>query len=838
MLYLPDQNWSVASKAALQAAGSGTASERQAALAAEGARIPIVYGRDRRGALVANIVPTGAYVYVVCVWALGEIEAVESVTMSDKPLPASCGVTHYLGTPGQTVNAGLASAFAANGISYADALPGIAYSVIMAPVGLDGFDPLSIAAVIKGTKVYDPRTGLTAWSDNPALALAHFVSAIEGRTVAWSSVTATANACEETVGGQPRRRIGLSLAQPQVCATWREALRTYAGCFLVQRDDGIHLIPDRPASPVQTFAHTNGDIAKIGPLRKRARADAPTVVKIKWTDTSATPWRDRTATAYAPGVIAGTVERRESEVSLPGIQSASQAQREAIERLNKLWLADLSFSLDVFDDGMQIEPGDVVSVSHPLGLVEKGMRVGGIDNTGPGRWALQLVEYDPAVYSDAVVTNPSTPDTALPSPSEPPPVPSLAVSEELTQLQDGTWTSRIRATWSAPAYPWVSGYRIDVRSGGVVVYTGTASRTATSWPSPPVQERVHHQIDVFVLSAVGAESVSASATITPDGKYLLPGNVPSLTGYEVGGEVRLRWEPATDIDIWRYEIRWGAVGVAWDDAARLDRVDALSLVSRDVPAGTWNFLVCALDSVGQYSPAPARRTITVTLDNAAFLVDQHAFSTPSVTGMVEYNFGPTDTQRRWVTDDGTPWNTKFPAALNTYTDHLASYSAGSAWQTEPHDFGLSLSGNWAGEMSVTAITGTHTDYLDLSPDGSAWTPNAGLSAKTGARFARLRSTTAGAMAVTLPTASVRIDAVPRTEEGTGTSSASGAVTITLSGSYAAAKGLPQISIGGTTFATAVVDNIIVGTTTSFDVYVFDASENLISRPFGWTFKGV
>jgi hypothetical protein len=34
-----------------------------------------------------------------------------------------------------------------------------------------------------------------------------------------------------------------------------------------------------------------------------------------------------------------------------------------------------------------------------------------------------------------------------------------------------------------------------------------------------------------------------------------------LTGYEVGGEVRLRWEPATDIDIWRYEIRWGAV--AW-----------------------------------------------------------------------------------------------------------------------------------------------------------------------------------------------------------------------------------------------------------------------------------
>ena len=139
MLYLPDQNWSVASKAALQSAAAGTAaSDRQASLSAEGARIPIIYGRDRRGALVANIVPAGAYVHVVCVWCLGEIDAVESITMADKPLPAGCSVQHYTGTPTQTVNAALVAAFAANGITYPDALPGIAYSVISAPVGLEG----------------------------------------------------------------------------------------------------------------------------------------------------------------------------------------------------------------------------------------------------------------------------------------------------------------------------------------------------------------------------------------------------------------------------------------------------------------------------------------------------------------------------------------------------------------------------------------------------------------------------------------------------------------------------------------------------------------------------
>lgn len=844
MLYLPNQDWSTVPRNTLNAtaaASGGAAADRQVSLAAAGARVPIIYGRDRRGALLANIVSHAGYLWVCCVWGLGPIDAVESITLGDKPLPAGYSVTHYLGAPGQGVSPGLAAAFAGNGIAYADTLPGIAYSVLAVPIGDASFDPSGISAIVRGRLLYDPRSSLTAYSANPALVLADWLSNTEygmGLDVDWASVGAMATANDATLGGEPRRRIGLTLSAPQPREAWADTLRNYAGCFVVRRAAGWSLVPDAPVGAVKHFDHASGNIARLGPIKRRSKRDAPTVMHVRWTDTSSLPWRDAIATAYAPGVLDGSLPWRESEVAEPGIQSASQAQREAVERLNKLSLSDLSFPLDVFDDAGALEPGDVVTVTHPVGLDAKPMRVTQVQMTGPGRYTLALAEYDAAVYSSAVVTNPSTPDTALPSPSEPPPVPSLAVSEELTQLQDGTWTSRIRATWSAPAYPWVSGYRIDVRSGGVVVYTGTASRTATSWPSPPVQERVPHQIDVFVLSAVGAESVSASATITPDGKYLLPGNVPSLTGYEVGGEVRLRWEPATDIDIWRYEIRWGAVGVAWDDAARLDRVDALSLVSRDVPAGTWNFLVCALDSVGQYSPAPARRTITVTLDNAAFLVDQHAFSTPSVTGMVEYNFGPTDTQRRWVTDDGTPWNTKFPAALNTYTDHLASYSAGSAWQTEPYDFGLSLSGNWSGEMSITPISGTHTDYLDLSPDGSAWTPNAGLSAKTGARFARLRSTTAGAMAVTLPTASVRIDAVPRTEEGTGTSSASGAVTITLAGSYAAAKGLPQITVGGSTFGIAVVDNIIVGTTTSFDVYVFDASENLISRPFGWTFKGV
>lgn len=845
MLYLPTQNWSVTPKPVLDStAGASssagpTVSDRQVALAADGVRIPVIYGTDRRGALIANIVTDAQYVYVQCVWGLGEIEGVQTISMGNDPVSAGAAMHHYTGTATQTVDGWLSAAFSANGITYADALPGIAYSVIRAPLGSENFDPTSLVAVVKGIKLHDPRTGLTVWSDNPALALAHFISTFEGRSVDADSVVAAANACDEIVGGQRRRRIGLSLAQAQTCDAWRDTLRTYAGCFVVQRSNGLHLVPDRPALPVRTFDHDAGDIAQLGGLKKRPRADAPTVVRIKWTDTSVTPWRERTAVAYAPGVLAGTLERRESEISLPGIQAASQAQREAVERLNKLWLADLSFALDVFDDGLEVEPGDVVAVTHPIGLSGKLMRVGSMDNTGPGRWTLQLVEYDPAAYSDAVVTDPTTPDTSLPSPAGPMPLSGLVVTEEVYQQQDGTYSSRLRATWPAPAYPWLSGYRVELRVGAAIVEVGSLPRGATSWPSAAVQEGVPHQLDVYIRSSIGAESVAASAVITPAGKYLLPGNVESLAGYEVGGEVRLRWPAAVDIDIWRYEIRWGMPGVSWAAAALLDRVDALSLVTKDLPAGTWDFLVAALDSVGQYSPIPARKSITVTLDAASILVDRHDFSAPVATGMQEYSLWPGDPLRRWVSEDDVPMASKLSGSLSSYLDPMAAYSAGpGSWQTEAYDFGLTLSGNWTAELSVTALAGTVGQYLDLSPDGSSWVGYAGLTAKTGGRFSRLRVDVSGAARVLLPVAQLRIDAIPRQEEGVATSSSSGPCTVTLNDVYSLSKGLPQITVAGTGFATATVDNIIVGNPTSFDVYVFDDASNLISRDFGYIWKGI
>lgn len=817
-----------------------SARDRQMQVAAENDVIPIVYGRDRIGAKIANVLLHFNHWLVQAVWCLGPIDAIESWQIGDKDPTPDITVTHYLGTASQTPDPLLVEAFAALGVEYSDALTGVVYSVFRIPVSHNSAGDL--AAIVRGMKVLDPRSGLTVWSDNPALALANLLSSTDhgaGRAMDWASVATVANICDTLIGGEKANTVGVVLDVAQDVYAWADVLRTYASCWIVQRDNGLALVPDAPADPVMAFRHEDGTIADIGPLRRAAPQDSPTVIIVRWTNTSALPWRDDHVVVAVPGVDAGTVPRRESEVPLPGIHWAGQARRAAVRRLNALTLSDLSFSLEVFDAAAALEPGCVVSVSHPVGLTDKPMRVASVEAREPGQYVLGLIEYDPAAYSADVVTEPTYPDTSLPQPGDPLPVIDLTLSEEVFQQQDGTWSSRIRATWTPSGFPFVGSYRAVVIAGATEVFTGTAGSRAVTWASPAIAEGVSYQVDVSTVSLTGAVSAAASSSIVALGKQLPPGNVPSLSGYEVGGDVRLQWAPAVDIDIWRYEVRYNVVGGAWDTATLIDRIDALRIVSKDVPAGTWDFMVKAIDSVGNQSPAEARRTLTVTLDDGAFLVDTVEYDTPTLTNMQAYRLGRLAGGQRWVTTDGQPWNDVFAAPMNGYTNALLSYQPATAeLLTETHDFGLLLTGNWESEITVTDLVGTHTAQMEISNDAVTFDAYPALAAKRGGRLSRVRIAVAGGViVVAAPDLLTRIDAVPRTENGRAVSSASGPTTIALTKDYTAAKSI-TVTPMGTAPRSYAIDNVIPGAGSAFDVYIFDAADNQISVDFYWSYEGV
>ena len=400
---------------------------RQVAVAGDRGVVPLVYGQDRIGARILSVLRTSANsptLLVHCLWAHA-CDSITELRLNGSALPAAATATHYTGSQ-TAVDETLAGAFGAQGITYTDTLAGYAYSVITLPISaFDG--SLDITALVRGRRVYDPRLDGTAggtgpqrlatpstwaWSDCPALAAADFLASSvygAGEPVDWSTVPAAANANDGLVGspGEKRRLLGVSFTEPAAVADIAEALRAYAGCWLVPGAAGMRLLPDVDAAPAATYAHASGQIAAIEPLRLRDQGNTPTAVEVTYTDTSEIPWREASATATLTGA-GSTRPWRLSVVKLPGIHRHSQAYREAVERLNRLTQTDITTAVEVFDQGIQHDVGDIIAITHPVGLVAQPMRVLGVEMPEAGRWKLTLAEHDAASYSNAVVTTPAS----------------------------------------------------------------------------------------------------------------------------------------------------------------------------------------------------------------------------------------------------------------------------------------------------------------------------------------------------------------------------------------------------------------------------------------------
>lgn len=850
-LFLPDVMWpppnpatgGLASRETLERAAPDVARQQTLSPVPAGTPARIVLGRGRVGGDLWVALPHSGYWVMQCIWcwAPGGIDAIESVAWNDEATwPAGTTVTHYTGAPGQGVDPTLAAAFAAAGKTYADTLPDVAYSVVKAPIAVVGTGGLpNLVAVIRGLKAYDPRTGLTTWTQCASLLMAAYLTATAwgpGYTLNWAASTPAFDANDAQVAGRPRRTLNLVLDRPAPTARRIEELRSYAGCFLENGPAGVELIPDRPKASVGSLDHSAGQIQRFGRVKKRPQSQKPTLVRIRWTDTSRTPW-DANAIAEFP---AGGSEERVSEIPMPGIHDYSEALRYAAETYYRLTLGDLSFDLECFDEAAAWRVGDVLDVSLPWGVVAKPMQVFSRAITDLGRVALSFNEYDPGFFSDAIGTAPSHADTAFADPNKPSAPSALTLSEELFTAQGDKTSSRIKAVIAAPAdFPWTDHYRVNVIAAGEVVWTDTV-RPGDVFRSGTLAEKVLYQVDVYTVSRSGAASSPLSKTITAQGKLLPPTDVIVFTGFESGGEVFLTVGAVMDIDLIGLEVRYGLTGVTWVGAKFVDFKAAASGVgavvrSNIVPEGTWDFLACGRDSGGRYSTTPKRLTLTVTKDNAAFLVDNHLFDgTPTLTLMSEARLrrgGPV----HWITDAGDDMNYGHAdpdPATGDYADladqpFSAPRSGGTAiWESTVWDVGVLVSGNWAITADIAIHSGTVDVILSLSETGGVgtWTDLVGAAQKATGRFAMVRLEGAGVWQLN-GAPEVRIDAVPRIESGTVTCSASAPVTVTLAGKAAFVKSI-KLTLVGQPPGSALYDNVQIAPdgTVTFELERFDSND--------------
>ncbi len=160
---------------------------------------------------------------------------------------ATARIRTYLGTSAQNVGAALASEYPGK-ITSTDKFAGIALAVVDLDYDPDVFPQgiPNITATFRGAKVLDPRTGTTAWSENPALHAYHYARlatgwAVPAGEIRTQDVIDAANFCDTSTvftltGGAsgsvtlPRYRCGIVIASDaDPRSSMDEIMETMAG---------------------------------------------------------------------------------------------------------------------------------------------------------------------------------------------------------------------------------------------------------------------------------------------------------------------------------------------------------------------------------------------------------------------------------------------------------------------------------------------------------------------------------------------------------------------------------------------------------------------------------
>ncbi len=487
-------------------------------------------------------------------------------------------------------------------------------------------DPPTVTAVVRGLRARDPRTGVTGWTQNPAV-LAHALlthplgPGLTDDDVDLAALAAAATACDTVtayslagaVTQRPLYTAGYvhSVDRPPLEAL--EALvEAMAGRYgwehgrLVLRA-GVHSVAAGAID--ETWLDGSGGL-HIEP--SQTLAEAYNVAQGTFAD-GARHYAvlDYPRVAAAPWIDADGGERP-LDVDLEAVTHVGQAQHVADVLLNDARQA-LTVVLECKPMAQGVGLLTVQALTLPqLGWAGKLFIVLAKEWRAHGGVRLTLKETGAAIYTMALDFSSADPlpNTGFPSWTAMPTVPVQAVESGgalLTVRQDGSLLALVRVLWHPSSAlgaksveaQWISAEHLaagPVWSGALPAAAG-----AGLVDLPGLMEGKLYALRLRAVSDLGRRGPwSDLAWHTVQGKSAPPGNVGAITvSYEVGG-VRFRWPEIADRDRADYALRLGAV---WEGAAIVDdHCAANTYLYRVLEAGVHTLLVRARDTSGNLSP--------------------------------------------------------------------------------------------------------------------------------------------------------------------------------------------------------------------------------------------
>lgn len=492
----------------------------------------------------------------------------------------------------------------------------------------------TVSAVVKGKKVYDPRTTLTAWSDNPTLCIRDYLTSRDSANLPYgfgatadevndTYTSPAANVCEESVtkaDGSTHDRytcngvldtavapldnlqqLVSSLAGAVTCP--KGQFRIYAGAY------------DTPEATVIDESMLTGQIK----VRVRVpRSELFNAVQGTFVD----PLKNWKPTDF-PAVTSAAFETQDNgERIFTDIQLPFTNDPEAAQRIAKLILRkareQISVQMPLNYKGLQFAVWDTVKVNNTqMGWAEKVFRIESWSFDMTSGVSLQIKEENAASYdwgaSDAEVIA-AAPDTNLPDPFTVAPPVSLIITEELyvTRNGDGVKAKAVMS-WTASPDAFVREYQAEMRLSTDTEWTLLPRTSATVIEALDIAPGTYN-FRVKALNSLNVSSVYEQTTRQISGLAAPPTEPQNLYWSAIGGLAYLNWEPSPDLDVrigGKYVFRYSPdTSDGWANSTTIGNAVSGNTSATVLPLKAGIYLVKAEDSSGIESTTAANVIVT------------------------------------------------------------------------------------------------------------------------------------------------------------------------------------------------------------------------------------
>ena len=607
-------------------------------------------------------------------------------------------------------------------------LSGVAYLAVRLQWDPDVFSGIpNITAVVKGRKVFDPRTSTTAWSDNPALCIRDYLTNTRyGKGLATSVIDSTSfeDAADDldnfTVTPYSGGPTGVKLFKCNaIIKTGDEIFKNLGemllGCkgFLPYQNGKYYLYIDQSVSTSVMTLNTSTIIGGIAIKSERKEDKFNRVLckfpnpQTKWEPDQAI-WPDSGSTEETSFLTADGGEVLVEEIDLPTITSYYAARDFA--RIFCLRSRNaLRCSLQATSEALNLRIGDRVSVTHPTpSWTAKPFQVEELTLNYDGTVNLQLVEYDSTIYAyDPASEEQTYADTDLPDPFTVGAPSSLSVTAGNELSDDGTVNVYIDISFTGSLDEFVEYYEITVinqtANPDVIVHYEELDYDLdiTSLRVNGLAANVTYLVSLRAVNSAGIKSATVSDTVSTSPDTTPPTMPTDLAASGGQNQIKVTWTNPSESD-YAYTIlyRNTSAGSGFLPIATVSGGRGQKAVFVDQPLSddeTLYYKIRVVDFSGNGLTETAAGPASATTDSAPAAV----FTPRADNGYVYYT--PASSS-----NPGTPSATAFDFDTGLFTGLTSN------WSENPPEQDGADGTYWASRFYVTESTYDGTQSITFS----------------------------------------------------------------------------------------------------------------------------